>query len=334
MHNQDTASTAPPGFRTDLLRWRQLVQADWLDAWLRQQPVAAAPQADGLLLEVGCEGPAHYAAGHIPGAQFLDTRALEAPPFWNKVPDAHLLHVLQRLHLAPTTTVILYGRNMLAAARVAHLLLYAGVEDVRLLDGGLGAWCALGLALQTGEADTPQPRLQAAAPWPRFPAQPHYLTDLPQARALLHTPGAALVSIRSHAEWTGQTSGYPYIAARGEIAGALWGHAGQDGDVNSMSSFQDARGHMQPAQDIAAVWASAGIQPGMQLAFYCGTGWRASLAFFYAWLMGWPRISVFDGGWMEWSADAANAVRRRALPAQAPAGLATADRPGAAPAPA
>jgi rhodanese-related sulfurtransferase len=35
--------------------------------------------------------------------------------------------------------------------------------------------------------------------------------------------------------------------------------------------------------------------------FYCGTGWRASLAFFYAWLMGWEQIAVFDGGWFEWS---------------------------------
>jgi thiosulfate/3-mercaptopyruvate sulfurtransferase len=46
----------------------------------------------------------------------------------------------------------------------------------------------------------------------------------------------------------------------------------------------------------------------MQIAFYCGTGWRASLAFFYAWLMGWQRISVYDGGWLEWSSDPANPV--------------------------
>ncbi|MEJ2247847.1 MAG: rhodanese-like domain-containing protein, partial [Acidobacteriota bacterium] len=42
--------------------------------------------------------------------------------------------------------------------------------------------------------------------------------------------------------------------------------------------------------------------------FYCGTGWRASEAFFYAYLMGWERISVYDGGWFEWSLDARNPV--------------------------
>jgi thiosulfate/3-mercaptopyruvate sulfurtransferase len=36
-------------------------------------------------------------------------------------------------------------------------------------------------------------------------------------------------------------------------------------------------------------------------AFYCGTGWRASEAFFYAYLMGWSQIAVYDGGWLEWS---------------------------------
>jgi thiosulfate/3-mercaptopyruvate sulfurtransferase len=41
--------------------------------------------------------------------------------------------------------------------------------------------------------------------------------------------------------------------------------------------------------------------PGRPTAFYCGTGWRASMAFFYAWLMDWPHISVYDGGWFEWS---------------------------------
>ncbi|WP_227625940.1 rhodanese-like domain-containing protein [Geofilum rubicundum] len=42
------------------------------------------------------------------------------------------------------------------------------------------------------------------------------------------------------------------------------------------------------------------------MAFYCGTGWRGSEAWFNAWLMGWPKVSVYDGGWFEWSADPAN----------------------------
>jgi Rhodanese-like domain len=42
--------------------------------------------------------------------------------------------------------------------------------------------------------------------------------------------------------------------------------------------------------------------------FYCGTGWRASEAWFCALLMGWQRISVYDGGWLEWAQDPSNPI--------------------------
>jgi molybdopterin synthase sulfurtransferase len=309
------ASVVPPGFRADLSRWRQLVSADWLAALLGPGGVAgAAPAGQWQLFEVGCEGRAQFLAGHIAGAHYVDTQEFERPPFWNKLPEAALCNLLQHLGLGPASSVILYGRNTLAAARVAHLLLCAGVDDVRLLDGGLAAWCAAGHALQPGPVRrrqaTPDVTTNAGARASSLAlaARPGYVLNLAQARALLARTDAALVSIRSRTEWMGETSGYSYIAQRGEIAGARWGHAGQDGDVNSMSSMQDAAGRMKPAALIQAMWAEAGIHPGMQIAFYCGTGWRASLAFFYAWLMGWERISVFDGGWYEWSADPANPV--------------------------
>jgi 3-mercaptopyruvate sulfurtransferase SseA len=65
---------------------------------------------------------------------------------------------------------------------------------------------------------------------------------------------------------------------------------------------------MRPAAEIARMWRASGIHAGLHVGFYCGTGWRASLAFFYAWLMGWERIAVYDGGWYEWSLDPANPV--------------------------
>ena len=271
---------------------------------------------------MGCEGLALFQSGHISGAGFLDTQWFEQPPFWNKLPDAALRQLLQALGLGPHSSVILYGRNSLAAARVALLLLYGGVQDVRLLDGGLPAWSAAGFPLQAG-ACAAVPALPAARGeqgWDAaFPARADYVLDLAQTRACLQRPGVALVSIRSHAEWMGETSGYRYIEARGEIAGALWGHAAEDGDVHSVSSLHDANGCMRPAAEIAALWAAAGIRPDQHTVFYCGTGWRASLAFCCAWLMGWQRISVFDGGWYEWSADAANPLICRVAQQPTPA---------------
>ena len=309
MSSIDTCS--PPsehpdlGFHLDLPRWQHLVSAHWLNELLAGKPVVAAPGTEWRLFEVACNGHDTFSAGHITSARYLDTGWFERLPFWNKVPDAELMRVLAKVDIGPDTTVILYGNNMLAAARVAHLMLVAGVQDVRLLDGGTTAWCAAGFAYHSGSSDVPTV-IPDVAPLVRWTGRPDFLLNTEQARTLLDCSGCALVSIRTRAEYMGETSGYCYIQARGDIAGALWGHAGSEGDVNSMSCFQDALGRMKSADEITALWRAEGIRAGMQIAFYCGTGWRASMAFFYAWLMGWERISVYDGGWFEWSHDPAN----------------------------
>ena len=268
----------------------------------------AAPAGAWHLFEVGCNGAAGFIVGHVPGAGYLDTTQFERPPLWNKVPDRMLERVLLAHGIRHDVTVVLYGRNMLAAARVAHLLLYAGVADVRLLDGGIEAWRRAGLPLERGQPRRPD----GADGFGRaMPAVPGYLFDLHATRGLLERAGGTLVSTRTWNEFIGKTSGYSYIDARGDIPGALWGRAGDEGDVNSMSAFHDADGRMKPAAEIRAMWHAAGIHPDRLTVFYCGTGWRASLAFFYAWLMGWERIAVYDGGWYEWSRDGANPVVRR-----------------------
>jgi len=65
---------------------------------------------------------------------------------------------------------------------------------------------------------------------------------------------------------------------------------------------------MRQADELETRWARSGISRHKHLVFYCGTGWRASEAWFYAWIMGWPSVSVFDGGWHEWSSDLSNPV--------------------------
>jgi len=300
-----SAAILPVDFRRDLPRWRQLVTPAWIAGLVAGAPIAARPAGAWRLFEVGFGDGAAFGAGHLPGAGYIDTAQLEHGPFWNKVPDPLLERLLLGLGIRHDVTVVLYGRNMLAAARAAHLLLYAGVADVRLLDGGFSAWRRAGLALAQG-----QPRQWPAADdfGTAFPAHPGYLFDTGQTRSLLARGDGVLVSTRSWNEFIGRTSGYSYIAARGDIPGALWGRAGDGDDVNSMSAFHDAEGRMKPAADIRAMWQAAGIHAGRQAVFYCGTGWRASLAFFYAWLMGWERIAVYDGGWCEWSRDGDNPV--------------------------
>lgn len=302
--NSPTAIIAS-GFRRDLHRWRQLVTPAWVAGLAAGAPLVAPPGGPWRLFEVGFGAIDAFGRGHIPGAGYLDTSALEHGPLWNKVPDCALEQLLLGLGIRHDVCVVLYGRNPLAAARAAHLMLYAGVADVRLLDGGFDAWQRAGLPLARGGAH----RWAAAADFgAALPAHPEYLLDMGQARRLLEQADGALVSIRTWNEFIGRTSGYSYIDARGDIPGARWGRTGDDDDINSMTEFHQPCGRMKPAADLVRMWGDADIHSGQHTVFYCGTGWRASLVFFYAWLMNWERIAVFDGGWCEWSRDPVNPV--------------------------
>ncbi len=86
------------------------------------------------------------------------------------------------------------GVTYYAAARVAQIMLYAGVKDVRLLDGGWQTWRLTGLPVERG---TP-PKVKAEPDFGvKIPAQPQLMLDMEQARGLLHRQDASLVSIRS-----------------------------------------------------------------------------------------------------------------------------------------
>ena len=51
-----------------------------------------------------------------------------------------------------------------------------------------------------------------------------------------------------------------------------------------------------------------GITPDQRLSFFCGTGWRAAEVLTYADVMGLKNISLYDGGWYEWSANKNNPI--------------------------
>jgi thiosulfate/3-mercaptopyruvate sulfurtransferase len=181
------------------------------------------------------------------------------------------------------------------------LLRYAGVDDVRLLDGGYDWWVQAGHELETVD----RPPTPVASFGAQVPVRPEVIVDLEEAKDILaDRDGAALVSVRTWKEHIGRVSGYNYIGPAGRIAGDVWGNCGTD--AYHMQHYRNVDNTMRSYPEIAANWAEAGITPDKRVAFYCGTGWRASETWFYAWLQDWPRISVYDGGWFEWSTDPLN----------------------------
>lgn len=286
-----------------MAHFEQLVYPQWIADLQQKKAVTAAPAGEWKVIEAGWGAPKKYLLSHIPGAGYIDTNEVESEPLWNKVSDQQLKAMLAKHGIRHDTTVVLYGRDVYAAARVAQIVLYAGVKDVRILDGGWQAWSDAGLPVERGLPAKVEPAPDFGA---AIPGQPQLMLNTEQARGLLHRNDASLVSIRSWPEFIGTTSGYSYIKPKGEIAGARWGHAGSDS--THMEDFHNPDGTMRSADDIAAMWKSWNITPDQQVAFYCGTGWRASETFMYARAMGWKNVGVYDGGWYEWSADPKNPV--------------------------
>jgi thiosulfate/3-mercaptopyruvate sulfurtransferase len=280
--------------------------------------VEAHPENGFALFHVNFGVPEDYHAGHIPGAAYLDTNVLEAEATWNRRSSEELEAALLAHGITRDTTVVLYGRystpdpvddphpgqkaGQIAATRAAAILMYAGVEDVRLLDGAFNAWVAAGYEVDTQE-HIPAPAQSFGV---EIPARPDYFVDIEEAKELIADPGGVLVSIRSWPEFIGENSGYHYIGPRGRIAGAVWGNCGTD--AYHMQNYRNMDNTMRDYHEIECNWREVGITPDKRVAFYCGTGWRASETFFYAYLMGWPSVAVYDGGWYEWSRDPSNPV--------------------------
>jgi molybdopterin synthase sulfurtransferase len=291
----------------------RLVHVDWLRSVLGGERPESAPAGRFLLFHVNFGVPEEYAEGHIPGAHYLDTNWLEDPEDWNRRSPAALDAALRHLGITHDTTVVVYGRDteghpdekwpgrragQIAATRAAMILRYAGVDDVRLLDGGYDWWVRAGNPLETA----PREPVAVETFGVVVPRRPDVIVDIDEAKEILSdAERAALVSVRTWSEHIGTVSGYNYIGSAGRISGDVWGNCGSD--AYHMQHYRNVDNTMRPYPEIAAHWLEAGITPDKRVAFYCGTGWRASETWFYAYLMGWDRIAVYDGGWFEWSKD-------------------------------
>jgi thiosulfate/3-mercaptopyruvate sulfurtransferase len=298
-----------------LPRYRNLVSPHWLDELIT---TGSAPELDNdsfVVCHAHYRNPGAWEEGHIPGAIDLDTNALESCETWNRRSPAELKHALEQAGITHDTTVILYGRfsfpdnndpfpgssaGQLAAMRCAFIMLYAGVEDVRILNGGLQAWLDEGLPI-TREHTQRHPVENFGVAIPRHP---ELAIDTPEAKHYLAGRNKNLVSVRSWREYIGEVSGYNYIEKKGRIPGAVFGNCGSD--AYHMENYRNLDHTAREYHEIEALWARAGITADKHNAFYCGTGWRGSEAFFNAWLLGWPNVSVYDGGWFEWSGDENN----------------------------
>ena len=298
-----------------LERFRNLVPPSWVNQLIKGQKPTHFKNNKFVIVHAHYRNREAYLSGHIPGAIDLDTNDVESTETWNRRSPEELRAVFEAHGITADTTVIMYGKFMspdnndpfpgsaagdIGAIRCAFIMLYAGVKDVRVLNGGFQSWVDAGFPVSTkDEVKHPVPDFGAV-----IPSNPSLAVDTPQAKEMLSSDHAELVCVRSWPEYIGEVSGYNYIEKKGRIPGAIFADCGSD--AYHMENYRNFDHTTREYQEIEKIWNDLGITPDKHLAFYCGTGWRGSEAWFNAWLMGWPNVSVYDGGWFEWSNDPEN----------------------------
>ena len=255
-----------------------------------------------------------YAGGHIPGSYHINTDEFEGQilpdpsienPLWFLWPPQYLQPAIEAMGITVDTTVVVYScTDLTAAARLWWVLTYAGVADVRLYNGTFAKWMADGGEVETTSTDRPAPVDFGAT----VPVHPEYRATTDYVEAHYLDVGVMMADDRSWPEYIGEASGYDYYDKKGRIPGAVWAHWGPD-TYTGDDYFDSQDTTLRSWTENESMWAREGITGDKEVIFYCGSGWRSSVAFFEAYMMGWPTIRNYSDGWMGWSsAEPANPV--------------------------
>jgi len=273
-----------------------LVVGDWLQANLGNPRVR--------VLDVRGRHPssplphakrAEYAAGHIPGAVFVDWErdfidSEDPVPVQIANPDGFAARA-SAFGIGDGDLVVTYDDYYgIFAARVAWAFRYYGAE-ARVLDGGWTTWQDEGRPV-SDQATEPRPRSFTARRRPRLRRT---LSEVTGARAR----GAALVDARPRHLFLGE----PGIANTGHIPGALC--------LSYQELVDGATGLWAAPDAVRRLAHNAGIdpdQPPTELIATCGSGVSATVALFSLERIGVHCDGVYDGSFNEWGADPARPV--------------------------
>jgi thiosulfate/3-mercaptopyruvate sulfurtransferase len=234
-------------------------------------------------------GRDHFLAGHIPGAVYADLDTQLAGPSVSgagrhPLPDpAALQEAARGWGLRTGQPVVVYDDNGgLAAARAWWLLRWAGLPDVRILDGALAAWTEAGFELRSGEE---QPdRGDVSLDGGHLPV---LTTD--EAAALARD--GVLLDARAGERYRGETE--PVDPRAGHIPGARSAPA-----IDNLT----ADGSFASPEALRARYAGLGAVPGADVGVYCGSGVTAAHDVAALRIAG-IDAALYPGSWSAWSAD-------------------------------
>ena len=238
----------------------------------------------------GRDGHAAYAAGHLPGAVWVDLdehlAATGRPAIEGRHPlptPAAFAASMSRLGIGDDSLVIAYDdTGGLTASRLVVMLRMIG-HDAAVLDGGIGAWPG---PLQVGLGPTPQPATFSPVPWP---------TDrlaLADDLAALASSGGVVLDARSTDRFTGRET---LVDPRpGHIPGARnapW------------ASVLAADGTFRTTDELRSHFHALGADEGVETITYCGSGVSACMNIVAMERAGFTPPRLYVASWSGWSAD-------------------------------
>ncbi|MEI8306873.1 MAG: sulfurtransferase [Chloroflexales bacterium] len=276
-----------------------LVSAAWLAAHL-DDPQVRVVDVRGKVLPPTAPKPHYfarpddYAAGHIPGAVYIDwTRDivdLDDPVPAQVAPPAKIAALFAGLGIGDDTIVVTYDDWFsMYAGRLLWVLRYYGHEGARILNGGLLAWQAEGQPLS---AEVPNFAQATFTPRP----QPSLRRTADEILAGLGSD-RLLIDARSDKEYRGEES---RAVRGGHIPGAInvFYQGLVSGPNHTYASPEELR------ERFAAAGIDLGSLEGHDVVAYCNGGVSATPAALALEIATGRRVAIYDGSWNEWGNDA------------------------------
>lgn len=234
----------------------------------------------------GPPGLAEHAAGHVPGAHYvdLDTDLADPPGAGGRhpLPDPERFQAaMRRVGVFDDLPVVVYddwqGR---AAARAWWLLCFHGHDDVRVLDGGWTAWQAAGLPVETGSS---------------APVSGDFTVSGAQHMPVVEAGDVlgidVLIDARAAERYRGEVE--PVDPVAGRIPGAV--------NVPTTENV-DGDGRFRTPAELREVYARVGVAGSGRVAAYCGSGVTAAHDVLAMELAG-IEAALYPGSWSGWITD-------------------------------